>query len=97
MFELKKNPLGKRWSWKGELKWLEKLQCYKVDPETPLPEFEKAPSRIMLIMARFGEWNECLLSAHFNVLTLQRCNHPTTHHPGEPCRLIAVSQWHNHS
>jgi hypothetical protein len=46
---------------KGELKWLETLERYKVDPETPESEFEKAPSRSLLIMARLGEWNKCLL------------------------------------
>jgi hypothetical protein len=35
-----------------------RLQGYKVDPETPEPEFERATSRSLLIMARLGEWNE---------------------------------------
>jgi len=59
-------------SGKGELKRLESLQCYKVDQETPEPEFEKVPSRSLLIMARLGEWNKCLLSARCNVSTFQR-------------------------
>jgi hypothetical protein len=67
-----KFALGTRRSGKGELKWLETLQGYKVDPEIPEPEFEKAPSRSLLIMARLGEWNECLLPARFNVSTLER-------------------------
>jgi len=29
--------------------------------ETPEREFEKVPSRSLLIMALLGEWNECLL------------------------------------
>jgi hypothetical protein len=73
---------------KGELKWLEtlqgykvtrlqsykvtRLQGYKVEPETAEPEFERVPSRSLLIMARLGEWNECQLPALCNVLTLQR-------------------------
>ena len=56
-----KFALGTRRSGKGELKWLETLQRYKVDPETPESEFEKEPSRSLLIMARLGEWNKCLL------------------------------------
>jgi hypothetical protein len=43
------------------LKWLETLKGYKVEPETLDPEFEKAPSRSLMIMARLEEWNECLL------------------------------------
>jgi hypothetical protein len=34
-----KIALGTGRSGKGELKWLETLQDYKVDPETPEPEF----------------------------------------------------------
>ena len=49
-----------------------KLQGYKVEPETAEPEFERVPSRSLLIMARLGEWNECQLPALCNVLTLQR-------------------------
>jgi hypothetical protein len=48
------------------------LKGYKVDQETPEPEFEKSPSRSLLIMARLGEWYDCLLSARCNVSTLQR-------------------------
>jgi hypothetical protein len=74
-----------RKSGKGELKWLQsykvtklqgykvtRLQGYKVEPETAEPEFERVPSRSLLIMARLGEWNECQLPALCNVLTLQR-------------------------
>jgi len=39
------------------LKWLETLKGYNVTPETTEPEFEKVPSRSLLIMARLGEWN----------------------------------------
>jgi hypothetical protein len=67
-----KIALGTGRSGKGELKRLETLQGYKVDPETPYPEFEKPPSRSLLIMARLGEWNKCLLSARCNVSTFQR-------------------------
>jgi hypothetical protein len=49
-----------------------RLQGYKVEPETAEPEFERVPSRSLLIMARLGEWNECQLPALCNVLTLQR-------------------------
>jgi hypothetical protein len=38
----------------------------------PEPVFEKVPSRNLLIMARLGEWNKCLLSARCNVSTFQR-------------------------
>jgi hypothetical protein len=67
-----KSALGTRRSGKGELKWLDTLKGYKVESETPEPEFEKAPSRSLMIMARIGEWYDCLLSARCNVLTLQR-------------------------
>ena len=36
----------------------QRLKGGKVDPE--IPEFEKAPSRSLMIMARLGVWNECL-------------------------------------
>jgi hypothetical protein len=42
---------------------VETLQGYKVDPETPDPEFEKPPSRSLLIMARLGELYKCAVSA----------------------------------
>jgi hypothetical protein len=38
----------------------------------PEPVFEKVPSRSLLIMARLGEWNKCLLSARCNVSTFER-------------------------
>jgi hypothetical protein len=53
-----------------EIKWLETLQRYKVDPETTEPEFEKVPSRSLLIMARLEKWNDFLLSARCNVSTV---------------------------
>ena len=73
-------------SGKGELKWLETLKGYKVESETPEPEFDMMPSRSMLIMARLGEWNECLLSALCNVSTLQLFNTIVSHHLGERSR-----------
>ena len=65
------------------VKNVEALKGYKVEPETTEPGFERVPSRSMLIMAHLGEWNECLLSARFNVSTLPPF-HPSTLPPFHP-------------
>jgi hypothetical protein len=57
----------------------QRLKGGKVDPE--IPEFDKAPSRSLMIMARLGEWNERLLSARCNVSTLLTFLTPITHLP----------------
>jgi hypothetical protein len=66
-----------------------------VEPETLEPEFEKAPSRSLMIMARIGEWNECLLQPFVTFQPFNGFNHPTTHHPGEPSRSVAVTLLNN--
>jgi hypothetical protein len=86
--------LGTRRSQKGELKWLETLKGYKVEPETPEPEFDMMPSRSMLIMARLGECNDCLLSALCIVSTLQLFNPNAPYHLGERSRPVVMVSLH---
>jgi hypothetical protein len=52
------------------VKMVRNVKRLKVNPETTEPEFEKVPSRSLLIMARLGEWNDFLLSARCNVSTV---------------------------
>jgi hypothetical protein len=81
---------GREQRWVKKLKWLETLQGYKVDQETPEPEFEKVPSRSLLIMARLGVGNDCLLSVLCNFSTLQLFNPIASRQLGERSNSVGV-------
>ena len=66
-----------------------------MDPETPEPEFEKVPSRSLLIMAWLGEWKSTCCQHVVTFQPFNGFNHPTTHHPGEPSKAVAASLSHN--